>query len=85
MPITATPTSPIKVPPILNENEKATPKENMAFAGLDLARMSLVAESASLDIQADLRKRGIPYIIGRDGILLEVLPTGEEVPYTPNQ
>ena len=45
---------------------------------IDPAKWDKIAKQASHDAQAELHRQGLPYYIGRDGLVIEVLPTGEE-------
>ena len=83
MPTTAAPpaTSTEKLPLL----EEDAPEETIRFEDMSIAQMAVVGRRASREAQAELHRRGISYVIGRNDSLIEVLPSGEEVPYIPSR
>ena len=78
MPVSDAPVMTQKVPLGLDEDEML---EGTPFEEASLAQLSAIGKQASRKAQADLHKRGLSYVVGRDGVLIEVLPNGEEIPY----
>lgn len=79
MPISAAPAIvALKESPV--GSEKIASHEHIPFGDINLERWSVIGAQASRDAQAKLHKKGLSYFIGRDGIVMEVRPNGEEVP-----
>lgn len=72
MPVSETPIIASKVPLVSDEEEKNS------YWEIDPTQWQELGRQASREAQAALHRKGLSYFIGRDGLVIEVLPSGEE-------
>ena len=72
-------------PPAVPTEKLPLLEENAPTGKIDPKTWDAIARQASRDAQAELHSRRLSYFIGRDGKVIEVLPSGEEKVCVPER